>query len=218
MTNTNEEAIRLLKNMLPKKVSYVNLVGISCCYGDNFVYEEPEPYAIEFAIDSIQENTKLKDENNRLKQFIDNQKKLYEYRIDLQLKYNDRNHEEIESLKSELEQSVKLPASIGDSVYVLAECQSISPILDGTLYDSSGGYGTATGYYCPYEDNCPHIDSDCDCEQLQSKTAIFEDEINGFIVESSGNILVSTQYCGLCGNINEYIFLTREEAEQSLEE
>ena len=196
---TNEEAMNILYDSLGGR-------------------QEGFKEAFDIAINSILENTKLKAENEKLKEYIENQKKLYEYRIDLQLKYNDENHEEIESLKSELEQSVKLPASIGDSVYVLAECQSISPILDGTLYDSSGGFGTATGYYCPYEDNCPHIDSDCDCEQLQSKTAIFEDEINGFIVESSGNILVSTQYCGLCGNINEYIFLTREEAEQSLEE
>lgn len=49
-----ERAIELLRNILPKKVSYSNLVGASSCYGDKYVYEEPEPYAIEMAISALE--------------------------------------------------------------------------------------------------------------------------------------------------------------------
>ena len=48
------EAIELLRNMLPEKVSYANLVGASNCYGDKYVYENPEPYAIELAISALE--------------------------------------------------------------------------------------------------------------------------------------------------------------------
>ena len=48
----------------------------------------------------------------------------------------------------------ELPVSIGDTVYVLCECGMIPRRLDGTLYGDGGGPGTATGYYCPYEDMC----------------------------------------------------------------
>ena len=67
---TNEEAIELLKNILPRKISYAELVGASNCYGDKLVYESPEPYAIEYAIESLQENTKLKAEIDELKSKI----------------------------------------------------------------------------------------------------------------------------------------------------
>ena len=43
---------------------------------------------------------------------------------------------------------VVLPCKIGDTVYHIAKCRDFSKVLDGTLYDSNGGYGTATGYYC----------------------------------------------------------------------
>ena len=41
---------------------------------------------------------------------------------------------------------VVLPCKIGDTVYHIAKCRDFSKVLDGTLYDSNGGYGTATGY------------------------------------------------------------------------
>ena len=58
--NNTENAIELLKNMLPEKVSYANLVGASNCYGDNYVYEEPEPYALELAIEALGKQTPKK--------------------------------------------------------------------------------------------------------------------------------------------------------------
>lgn len=46
-----------------------------------------------------------------------------------------------------------LPCAVGDTVYVLAECENIPLQLDGTLYGENGEPGTATGYYCPYEES-----------------------------------------------------------------
>lgn len=61
---------------------------------------------------------------------------------------------------------LKLPCAVGDTVYVLAECENIPEQLDGTIYDSDGSPGTATGYYCPYEDNCLFDDEEFDdCEK-----------------------------------------------------
>jgi len=48
------DAIRLIKNMLPNKVSFSDLIGASSCYGDQYVYEEPEPYALELAIEALE--------------------------------------------------------------------------------------------------------------------------------------------------------------------
>ena len=60
-------------------------------------------------------------------------------------------------------------------MYVLAECENIPTQLDGTLYGKNGEPGTATGYYCPYEDNCPFDDENFeDCEKYKSKTAVLK--------------------------------------------
>ena len=41
-----KEAIEYLRNMLPEKISYADLVGASGCYGHgDYVYADPEPYA-----------------------------------------------------------------------------------------------------------------------------------------------------------------------------
>lgn len=133
---TNEEAIEVIKKLN-------NSCGI-CGMMLSVVCNE----AKEIAINSIQENTKLKDENERLKQFIDNQKKLYEYRIDLQLKYNDRNHEEIESLKSELEQSVKC---INDTWMFTEEIIGKAKKRDLSMFRIAGISG------CDMYQGCPPI-------------------------------------------------------------
>lgn len=39
-----------LEKSLPPKVSYANLVGAESCYGDTYVWEDPEPYMIAEAI------------------------------------------------------------------------------------------------------------------------------------------------------------------------
>lgn len=106
---------------------------------------------------------------------------------------------------------LKLPCKIGATVYVLAECENIPAVLDGTLY------GSATGYYCPYDLNekCPHVD--CDCDEAENKTAVYEDTVTYIGYDETG-LIVSTELTLICGSIGEHIFLTREEAERALAE
>lgn len=105
---------------------------------------------------------------------------------------------------------LRLPCEIGNTVYVLAECEMINTVLDGT-------YETATGYYCPYELNgkCPH-DTD-DCKKCQEKTAVFEDTVRMFAYDGD-ELTIMTEICNVFGPLGRYIFLTREEAEAKLTE
>jgi hypothetical protein len=101
-------------------------------------------------------------------------------------------------------------------VYVLAECGNIEKQLDGTLYGPDGGFGTATGYYCPYEDACPHMESENDCEACKDITAVFEDVVSMISIEEDFGIIVHTKNCRVGGSFGEYIFLNTEEAEKAL--
>lgn len=111
---------------------------------------------------------------------------------------------------------IELPFGIGDSVFVLCECGMIPAQLDGTLYDGDGGPGTATGYYCPYEDNCPHDTEECDdmidCNELRQKSAIFEDTVESVTIDKSG-IWIRTENCSIYSQLGYAVFLTHEEAE-----
>lgn len=113
---------------------------------------------------------------------------------------------------------LKLPCKVGDKVYVIAKCNNVNLVLDGTLHDSNGGLGTATGWHCPYElnDTCPHIDCD-DCKEFEDKTAVFADTVVCIYYDETG-IALQCGNTNVCGDIGEYIFLTREEAEQKLKE
>lgn len=114
------------------------------------------------------------------------------------------------------------PCAIGDTVYHITTCEGFYHELDGSLYDSLGGVGDATGYYCPCElrDNCPFDnEEDFDCDNLKTKQAVFEDTVKGFFVEEyetyvfleySGNVRLS--------DFGKTVFLTREEAEKALAE
>ena len=106
---------------------------------------------------------------------------------------------------------LKLPCKVGATVYVLAECKNVKSVLDGSLEN-------ATGYYCPYElkDNCPHLACES-CDEVQDKTAVFEDVVMGFVYEL-GMLCVYTENTGIMGQIGDYIFLTKEEAEKALAE
>lgn len=111
---------------------------------------------------------------------------------------------------------LQLPCAVGDTVYVLTECQSISAQLDGTLYDTDGGPGTATGYYCPYEDNCPFDDEDFDsCEIYKKRTAVFEDTVNQVVIDECG-VHIFTENCCVFGTMGYDVFLEREKAESTL--
>ena len=96
------------------------------------------------------------------------------------VKWENNRHKVLQKLAEyeDLEEQgklLKLPCAVGDTVYVLAECENIPTQLDGTLYGKNGEPGTATGYYCPYEDNCPFDDENFeDCEKYKSKTAVLK--------------------------------------------
>lgn len=113
---------------------------------------------------------------------------------------------------------IELPCAPGDTIYVIAECETIEPVLDGSMYSSDGSPGTATGYYCPYElcDKCPH-DTD-NCEECEKISTVFEDEVKEVWVDRRGEIKVLSELCHVCSRIGDFVFLTQEDAEKKLEE
>ena len=112
---------------------------------------------------------------------------------------------------------VRLPCAIGDTVYILAECENIPTKLDGTLYGENGGPGTATGYYCPYENNCPFDDDDFEgCESCKGKTAVFEDTVEKVMILDYA-IHTFFENCVVSGVFGSDVFLSRDEAEKALE-
>lgn len=117
---------------------------------------------------------------------------------------------------------VALPFAIGETVYHITTCEGFNHELDGNLYDSFGGLGDATGYYCPCElrNNCPFDnEEDFDCDTLKTKEAVFEDTVKGFFVEEYGT-WVYLEYSGnvSLSDFGKTVFLTREEAEKALAE
>lgn len=114
---------------------------------------------------------------------------------------------------------LNVPCQIGDTVYVICECETIPPQLDGTLYGENGEPGTATGYYCPYEENCPHVGKACeddfDCDKFKGKPAVFEDSVIAVWHDESG-VSIITSNCPINSRLGEYVFFTKEEAEQAL--
>ena len=105
--------------------------------------------------------------------------------------------------------------------FIICTCEAVGTVLDGTLYGSNGGFGTATGYYCPYElsDKCPHIDAD-DCDECKNIEAVFEDTID-YINITEYEVIIGLKNTNLCVTIDEIgktVFLTQAEAEQKLKE
>ena len=116
---------------------------------------------------------------------------------------------------------LRLPCKVGDTVYAICTCEAVGTVLDGTLYGSNGGFGTATGYYCPYElsDKCPHIDAD-DCDECKNIEAVFEDTID-YINITEYEVIIGLRNTNLCVTIDELgkkVFLTKAEAEQKLKD
>lgn len=123
----------------------------------------------------------------------------------------------------EQELLLKLPCKVGDVVYVITTCRDFGKVLDGTLWGENGGFGTATGYYCPYElsDSCPHEEDfeECEggCECFENKLAIFEDYVESIMIYADESVVFLLN----CGSVSfsdfgRTIFLTREEAEKKL--
>lgn len=120
---------------------------------------------------------------------------------------------------------VRLPVAAGKQVYVITTCKNFSGVLDGSLWGDDGGYGDATGYYCPYElnDSCPHEDSfeDCigGCENFEDTLAVFEDFVESIMVcEEKMEVFLGNCECAGLDDFGKTVFLTREEAEAALAE
>lgn len=116
---------------------------------------------------------------------------------------------------------LRLPCKVCDTVYAICTCEAVDTVLDGTLYGSNGGFGTATGYYCPYElsDKCPHTEAD-DCEECKNIENVFEDTVD-YINITECEILIGLKNTNLCVTVYEIgktVFLTQEEAENKLKE
>ena len=114
--------------------------------------------------------------------------------------------------------SERFQCKVGDTVYVITTCKDFGKVLDG-------GFGTATGYYCPYElnDSCPHDDDfeECEggCECFENTKAIFEDYVESIMIYADENVV----FLGNCGSVGfsdfgKTVFLTKEEAEAKLKE
>ena len=117
---------------------------------------------------------------------------------------------------------VELPCEIGQTVYRITTCEEFQYELDGTLYDGNGGYGTATGYYCPCElrDNCPFNDEEnFDCDKQKNTLAVFEDEVKGVVIDECATVIL-LDYTGnvYISDLGKTVFLTEEQAKAKLEE
>lgn len=114
-----------------------------------------------------------------------------------------------------------MPCKVCSTVYAICTCEAVGTVLDGTLYGSNGGFGTATGYYCPYElsDKCPHIDAD-DCDECKNIESVFEDTIDYINITEYDTIigLHNTNLCVTIDEIGKTVFLTKSEAEAKLKE
>ena len=120
---------------------------------------------------------------------------------------------------------IKLPCKVGDAVYVITTCKYFGIFLDRTLWGDNGGFGTATGYCCPYElsDSCPHEDGfeECEggCKCFENKLAVFEDCVECIAVYEHETVVFLIN----CGSVSfddfgKTVFLTKEEAEKALAE
>ena len=107
---------------------------------------------------------------------------------------------------------MQLPCKLGATVYVITTCKNIPQVLDGSLY------GTATGYYCPYElnDKCPYIGGE-DCMEVEDKLTVFEDTVASFTYDERGTF-IHTRLTGFYAELGNGVYLTKEEADKALKE
>ena len=98
---------------------------------------------------------------------------------------------------------LRLPCKVGSTVYAICTCEAVGTVLDGILYGSNGGFGTATGYYCPYElsDKCPHIDID-DCDECKNVESVFEDTFD-YINITEYEVIIGLKHTNLCVTIDK---------------
>lgn len=115
---------------------------------------------------------------------------------------------------------VVLPCRVGDTVYVIAQCEWVKRRLDGTLYGPNGEFGTATGFYCAFEsreEDCPLAAGREECEQ--NGFTIFEeivDSVGAVYNEASERIEPFVRTENLIRFLEDKVYLTRAEAEAAL--
>ena len=131
----------------------------------------------------------------------------------------------VELCKAEREGRLEIPKyKIGDTVYVIANCAGINRKLDGTWSSADGSPGTATGYYCPFDENwdeCPLAAGRDECDQ--NGYAVFVDYIDGITISYDENTNEDGNephiYYSLHNVLNycdNEIYSTREAAEAAL--
>ena len=115
---------------------------------------------------------------------------------------------------------IELPCKVGDTVYHLYKCRDIPERIDGTTYEFVNGnitHGTATGYYCPYEQDCPHDSDDCDANK--DKFAVFADCVDAMMIAEEESMLVLEYTSNVYfDEVGKTLFLTRGAAENALKE
>lgn len=117
----------------------------------------------------------------------------------------------------EAQRLIKLPCNPEYPVYHICKCKDIPTQLDGTLYGVDGGHGTATGYYCPYEDSCPHDTDNCDL--CKDTFAVFEDVVTGFYIgEDYNGVQLKNTPSVYFSDFGKTIFVEYNQAEAALSE
>lgn len=113
---------------------------------------------------------------------------------------------------------VVLPVGIGDEVYIIEKCENIPERLDGTMYELDGSLVTATGYYCPYEENCPFDDEDfTSCDDYKEELSVFKDCVEAIHINED-EVIILTEKTYRPYIFGKTLFLSYEEAEKVLEE
>ena len=114
---------------------------------------------------------------------------------------------------------IEAPCELGDTVYHITTCRYFPQVHDGTLYDSDGGPGTATGLYCPCElsESCPFDPEDFDCDQNKDKYAVFKDTVSAIIVDELGEqVVFDFSGSAAFSDFGRIAFLDEEEAKEAL--
>lgn len=122
------------------------------------------------------------------------------------------------------DRSIIPPVRIGETIYHITTCKNFPQVLDGTMYDSDGGPGTATGYYCPCElqENCPYsLDDDggFDCDKHKNQLAVFTDTVESIFVSQNEEVM-NFDYSG-SADFSEFertVFKDYDKAKAALEE
>ena len=101
---------------------------------------------------------------------------------------------------------IELPCKVGDTVFVIGKCESVSMYHDNDYFNGTGSIE------CPFESDCDF--EDCNDDYVR----IFETRVDNFLFEE-GSIKIYFENLWHSYEVSEFgksIFLVREEAEQAL--